>query len=111
MIPTVYLKKLLKEVDLLREKSKVDGEIFNLGRSEGHSDIKVKFRKLVDPEDKNHFNIEGVLKEVESLVEFKKQAIELLSIIKQSDSLKEFAYERGDDDLSIVEEIKLLLGE
>ena len=109
-IANSHVKELLEEIDLLREKCKVDGEIFNLGRSEGHSDIKVKFRKLVDPEDKNHFNLEGVLKEVEHLVNFKNQATELLDIIRQSDALKEFACERGDDDLSIREQLTLLLG-
>lgn len=100
-IPNSFVEQLLKELDYFREKSKVDGEIYNLGRSEGRDDVKVLVRKIVDPEDKNRLNIDGVLKEVSSLVNYKGHAEEVISYIYQSDALKDFAYECGDDEFSI----------
>lgn len=37
------------------------------GRFEGQADVKVAVRQIVDPEDKNHWNLDGVLKEVQRL--------------------------------------------
>jgi hypothetical protein len=42
----------------------VDGEAYNMGRSEGQADIAASLRHILDPEDKNHWNIIGLLKEV-----------------------------------------------
>lgn len=126
-----YVEELLEELDNLRAFVKhqesviahmtnnpkqtstyisTDSETYNAGRSEGNADVAAEIRKIIDPEDKNHFNLQGALKEVEDLVRFKNQAVELLDIIRQADALKEFAYERGDDDLSIREQLTLLLG-
>lgn len=52
----------------LADRARVDGPIFNLGRSEGQIDVKVMVRKLVDPEDVEHLSIDGVLKKVADLV-------------------------------------------
>jgi len=46
------------------EKNKVDGEVFNMGRSEGQANIAASLSLILDPEDKNHWNIIGLLKEV-----------------------------------------------
>jgi hypothetical protein len=97
-----YVGQLLKEIDYLREKCKVDGEVFNLGRSEGQSDIAVMLRKIVDPEDKKHLNLTGSLKEVERLVEYKDKAHEVIAYIREADALKEFAHS-NDDGPSIAE--------
>lgn len=117
-----YVKQLLQEIDSLRydlnyQLSKkpeshyypattyisVDSETYNAGRAEGNADVKVELRKIIDPEDKKHLNLTGVLKEVEGLVKFKEQAVEVLTYIYEADALKEFAYEKGDDDFSIAE--------
>ncbi len=70
------IKVLIQERDLaqaevqnLKEKSKIDGEIYNLGRSEGQCDTATQIRKIVDPEDKNQWNLNGVIKEVQRLTE------------------------------------------
>jgi len=91
---------------ILKEKCKVDGEVYNLGREEGRSDIAVSLRKIVDPSDINHWNIDGTLKEVERLVKFKDQTELLITYLYQSSALKEFAYERGDDELSMAEMLR-----
>lgn len=44
--------------------SGVDGPVFNQGRHEGRSDVFVAVLELVDPSDTNHWNLDGVLKEV-----------------------------------------------
>ena len=62
-----WLNELLDEVARLRALSKVDGPVFNAGRAEGQSDIKARLRKIVDPEDQNHWDIDGVMSEVERL--------------------------------------------
>lgn len=51
----------------LRKESLIDGvdvEAYNMGRSEGQADIAASLRHILDPEDKNHWNIIGLLKEV-----------------------------------------------
>jgi len=45
--------------------SAVDGPIYEAGRLEGHADIAARLRAILDPEDENHWNIDGVLKAVE----------------------------------------------
>lgn len=114
-VSNAHVKKLLQEIDALRyDLNKklsypvttyisTDSETYNAGRAEGNADVKVEIRKIIDPEDKKRLNITGVLKEVESLVKFKEQAAEVLTYIYKADALKEFAYERGDDDFSIAE--------
>jgi hypothetical protein len=54
-------------VELLFATNPGDGEQFNQGRWEGRGDVAVALRKEVDPEDKNHWNIEGTLGEVRRL--------------------------------------------
>lgn len=49
------------------ERAKVDGEVFNQGRHEGRSDVAVALRKVVDPKDANHWNLDGSLAEVQRL--------------------------------------------
>ncbi len=45
-----------------------DAHYFSLGRAEGQADVKVRLRKIVDPHDCNHWDLDGCLKEVERLV-------------------------------------------
>ena len=80
----------------------VDGETYNAGRSEGHADIAAELRKIIDPEDKKHLNLTGLLKEVERLVKYKEEAHEVITYIREADALKSFAYEY-DDGPSIAE--------
>jgi len=51
------------EVDLakLKADAAVDGPIFNLGRSEGWSDVSVRLRKILDPNDDLHLSLDGLL--------------------------------------------------
>lgn len=79
-----------------------DGEAYNAGRSEGHADVAAELRKILDPDDKNHWNLDGVLKEVEKLVKYKEDAHEVITYIREADALKEFAYS-NDDGPSIAE--------
>ena len=65
--PEQALLRVLKERDELLEKAKVDGPVFEMGRTEGRSEVSVRLRKIVDPQDKNHWDLEGTLKEVERL--------------------------------------------
>lgn len=45
--------------------SAVDGPAYEAGRLEGHADIAARLRAILDPEDENHWNIDGVLEAVE----------------------------------------------
>lgn len=47
----------------------VDGPVYNAGRQEGQSDIAVRLRKIVDPSDANHWNVDACLAEVERLLD------------------------------------------
>lgn len=58
------LARLLAEREEIQAKSKVDGPTYNLGRAEGHADIKVKLREILDPADLFHFDLDGVLNRV-----------------------------------------------
>lgn len=44
----------LQALERVIAESKVDGPVFNLGRSEGQSDVLVSVRKAFDPEDREH---------------------------------------------------------
>lgn len=66
-----YIDSLLKELDHLRSISKIDGEVYNLGRLEGRADIVVLIRKIIDPNDENHFNLDGLIKKLENDFEIK----------------------------------------
>jgi len=47
---------------------RVDGPVFNLGRSEGRADVAAMLRQVVDPEDKLHLSLDGALNLVAQLV-------------------------------------------
>lgn len=47
-----------------RKSNGVDGEAYNMGRAEGQADVTASLRHILDPEDKNHWNLVGLLKEV-----------------------------------------------
>ena len=47
--------------------NRVDGPVFNSGRSEGRSDVAASLRRVLDPGDINHWNIDGLLNEVRRL--------------------------------------------
>ena len=103
-VPNAHVKALLKEIDILRyDASKkvaypattyisTDSETYNAGRSEGNADVAAELRRIIDPEDKNHLNLTGSLKEIERLVIYKEQASEVITYIYEADALKEFAY-------------------
>ena len=113
-VPNAHVKKLLQEIDLLRHDLNrktsypattyisTDSETYNAGRSEGHADVAVEIRKIVDPEDKKHLNLTGSLKQVERLVDYKEKAHEVITYIREADALKEFAYS-DDEGPSIAE--------
>jgi hypothetical protein len=61
-------------------RAKVDGPVFNSGRMEGRDDVKVMFRKLVDPDDVEHLSLDGVLKKVFEL----KKEVEWLRYYQQN---------------------------
>jgi hypothetical protein len=88
--------------DQLSSQEATDGEVYNRGRSEGHADIAAKLRAIIDPKDQRHLNLDGILKEIEWLVKYKEQAEEVITYIRESDALKEFAYS-NDDGPSIAE--------
>lgn len=47
--------------------SGVDGPIYNLGRSEGRSDVIAEVRRILDPGDAHHWNADGVMSEIKRL--------------------------------------------
>lgn len=59
------VRRIKAEVDGVRQEAAVDGPTYNAGRLEGHSDIAARLRAILDPEDENHWNIDGVLEAVE----------------------------------------------
>jgi hypothetical protein len=79
-----------------------DSETYNAGRSEGNADVAAELRRIIDPEDKKHLNLTGLLKQVEYLVKYKEDAHEVITYIREADALKEFAYS-NDDGPSIAE--------
>jgi hypothetical protein len=97
-ISKYHVHQLFQELDRLREDNKIDGPIFHCGRLEGRADIAVQLRKIVDPTDQYHLNLDGALKMVSQLVAFKNKAQEVFSMIKQVDVLKDFVL---DDDPTI----------
>lgn len=114
-----YVAQLLYEIDYLRgmlnsninkERSvntyiSTDSETYNAGRSEGNADVAVEIRKIIDPEDKRHLNLTGLLKEIELLAKYKERANEVITYIHEADALKEFAYS-NDDGPSIAELVR-----
>jgi hypothetical protein len=80
-------EELKKEV----KKSMVDGEVFNMGRSEGQADIAASLRHVLDPEDKKHWNLDGLLKEVVKLYD------DFDAERKRADSLS-LAYRQQQDE-------------
>jgi hypothetical protein len=48
-------------------EAKVDGPTYNAGRLEGWADISAQLRKILDPEDTHHWNLDGLLAEVARL--------------------------------------------
>lgn len=59
------VRRIKAEVDGVRQEAAVDGPTYNAGRLEGHADIAARLRAILDPEDENHWNIDGVLEAVE----------------------------------------------
>lgn len=66
-VPNAKVEVLLRELDYLRNKSKVDGDVYNSGRFEGRADIAAALRNIIDPKDEKHLNLDGILKEVQRL--------------------------------------------
>ena len=56
-----------KLVRALQERARVDGVTYNSGRLEGHSDMCVNLRAILDPEDTEYWNGDGLLARVEAL--------------------------------------------
>lgn len=48
-----------------RDPASVDGPVYNAGRLEGHADIAARLRAILDPEDRNKWNLDGLLKEAD----------------------------------------------
>lgn len=104
-------KDLPKQTKIINEKAlsfKVSNSCFKslkefeeAARSEGRADIAVKLRKIIDPKDINHYNIDRSLNHVQKMKD-------ILSLILELDVLKSFAFDPGDEDLSLVDEIKIL---
>lgn len=69
---TAGLKKKIRELQAdirrLKKDVKIDGPVFNSGRSEGKSDVAADLRKILDPGDVNHLNLEGLLEMVKLLL-------------------------------------------
>lgn len=42
----------------------VDGETYNAGRLEGHADVCADLRAIIDPDDVNRWNYDGLLREI-----------------------------------------------
>ncbi len=71
-----FIVNYLKSKDLTIFED--DNAIFQAGKAEGHADIAVELRKIVDRDDKNHWNIDGTLKEVKRLVSLKENLSKLI---------------------------------
>jgi hypothetical protein len=56
-----------KKITEQERKEGTDGPVYNAGRSEGHADVCAELRKIIDPKGKNHWNKDGLLKEVARL--------------------------------------------
>jgi len=50
-----------------------DGPVFNQGRHEGWADVCAKLRAILDADDARHWNMDGLLKEVQRLAKGAKQ--------------------------------------
>jgi len=50
-----------------RTRGGTDGQDYKAGRHEGHADVCAELRAILDPDDKHHWNKDGLLKEVERL--------------------------------------------
>jgi hypothetical protein len=51
----------------MEAKCSVDGPIYNSGRLEGWADVAAQLRKILDPKDTHHWNLDGLLAEVARL--------------------------------------------
>jgi len=60
----VSLQILARKLVNVFLSNSVDGPIYNAGRFEGRADMCAKLRTILDTEDKNHWNQDGLLKEV-----------------------------------------------
>lgn len=58
-----------KEIAELEKQTAVDGPIYNAGRREGHADMCAALRAILDPQDKEHWDENGILKEISKLKE------------------------------------------
>jgi len=62
-----FCNGMWKKITEQERKEGTDGPVYNAGRSEGHADVCAELRKIIDPKDKNHWNKDGLLKEVARL--------------------------------------------
>jgi hypothetical protein len=76
----------------------VDGEVYNMGRSMGQADIAASLRHILDPEDKNHWSIIGVLKEV---VRLSGERAAVVAFLRETLATSETVYASDDLDYAI----------
>lgn len=56
------IEGLEQKVAKLKEEARVDGVMFNLGRSEGHADVAARLRRIFDPHDMEHLDLDAVIR-------------------------------------------------
>jgi hypothetical protein len=106
---TLEYRNLSKlEIVRLLNEGVTDGLVFTAGRIEGHSDILSKLQCILDPTNELKLNLDGILKSIHELIALRHEAHKVITYIYESDALKSFAYEKGDDDFSISELVREL---
>jgi hypothetical protein len=55
------VRSLANQLAEYLDLTKVDGEVYNLGRAEGASDVAAMLRSILDPSDEQKLNLDGLL--------------------------------------------------
>lgn len=58
---------VIRDVQFAAPQAATDGPVYNAGRAEGHADVTVAVRAIVDPDDAHHLNLDGALEAVRKL--------------------------------------------
>lgn len=56
-----------RQIKELEAQAKVDGPVYNAGRSEGKADVAAELRAIIDPTDEQHLSLDGLLDIVRKL--------------------------------------------
>lgn len=61
------MEEAYRQLRKAQSVSSTDGPVYNRGRVEGQSDVVGRIRKILDPTNLNHWDADGVMKEIERL--------------------------------------------